>query len=129
MFDHKFFNFKGKTPKDTVTTKKISLIINDGVKIDGLKNDNNYNKLNPINISIKDSELNYIMLRYNRRYKYRVVITNLLFSSSVTQGTNIIFVSCNSLNDPRDALINRKLYKTLGIADINPKEELQKTKV
>ena len=35
------------------------------------------------------------------------------------QDTNVIFLICNGLNDARDSLINRKLYKSLGVININ----------
>ena len=115
--------------KKTVGTKKnISLILIDEVKIGGLKNYNVYNELNHVDISIRGSELNSFLSRYNRRYKYWVVRNNLLFSSSVTQDTNVIFVSCNGLNDAKDVLINGKLYKTPGVVNINQIEEWQKLK-
>ena len=100
--------------RQTAGTKKNFFMLNDHVKIDGLKNYNNYDKLN-VDITIRDSKLSSFLLTYNRLYKYRVVINNLLFSFCVTKDINIIFVSCNGLNDPKDALINRKLYKELLI--------------
>ena len=31
------------------------------------------------------------------------------------QNTNVTFITCNGLSDAREALINSKLYKTLGV--------------
>ena len=72
----------------------------DQIKIGGLQNFNRYDKLNPVDISIKDSEVNTFLSRY-RRYKYRFVIDNLLFKSALTNNTNIIFVSCNGVNESK----------------------------
>ena len=72
--------------KGTVGTKEMSHVLADEVKKGGLQNYNVYNKLNLVDISIRDSNLNAFLSRYNRRYKYRFIISNLLFSSSVTQG-------------------------------------------
>lgn len=72
--------------KGTVGAKEMSHVLADEVKKGGLQNYNIYNKLNPVDISIRDSNLNAFLSRYNRRYKYRFIISNLLFSSSVTQG-------------------------------------------
>ena len=35
------------------------------------------------------------------------------------QDTNVIFLICNELNDARDSLINGKLYKSIGVININ----------
>ena len=106
----------------------MSFTLVDEVKIGGLQNYNVSNKLNPVYISIRDSELNAFLSRYHRRYKYRFIINNLLFSSSVTQDTKITFTSCNGLNDTKETLLSRKLFKTLGVININQIEEWQKLK-
>ena len=91
----------------------------DQVKIEGLQNFDTYEKLNPVDISIRDSKVNSFLARY-RRYKYWFVIDNLLFSSALINNTNIIFVSCNGLNEVKELLINSKLFETLGV--IKPSE-------
>ena len=60
--------------------------------------------------------------------KYRFIIDNLLISSSVAQDTNVIFLICNGLKNARDSLINRKLYKSLGIININEIRDWTKIK-
>ena len=106
----------------------MSFTLVDEVKIGGLQNYNVYYKLNPVDISLRDSELNAFLSRYHRRYKYWLIINNLLFSSSVTQDTNVIFISCNGLNDAKETLVNGKIFKTLGVININQIEESQKLK-
>ena len=106
----------------------MSFTLVDEVKTGGLQNYNVYYKLNPVDISLGDSELNAFLSRYHRRYKYWLIINNLLFSSSVTQDTNVIFISCNGLNDAKETLVNGKIFKTLGVIDINQTEEWQKLK-
>ena len=101
----------------------MSFTLVDEVKIGGLQNYNVYYKLNPVDISLGDSELNAFLSRYHRRYKYWLIINNLLFSSSVTQDTNVIFISCNGLNNAKETLVNGKIFKTLGVIDINQTEE------
>ena len=51
----------------------------DQVKIGALQNFDTYDNLNPVDIIIRDSEVNSFLARC-RRYKYRFVIDNLLFS-------------------------------------------------
>ena len=46
-------------------------------------------------------------------------MTNLLFSASVTNSTNIIFISFNGLNDAKESLINGKLYKAISIINLD----------
>ena len=42
----------------------------------------------------------------------------MLFSSSLTDDTNFIFISCSGLNDAIKALINVKLIQTLGVINL-----------
>ena len=95
----------------------MSCEIIDQIKIGGPQNCDRFDKLNLVDISIKDSKVNTFLSRY-RRYKYRFVIENLLFSSVLTNNTNVIFVSCNGLNEAKESLINGKLFKTLGVVNI-----------
>ena len=95
----------------------MSYKIIDQIKIGGLQNFDRYDKLNPVDISIKDSKVNTFLSRY-RRYKYQFVIDNLLFSSALTNSLNVIFISCNGLNEAKESLINGKLFKTLNVVNI-----------
>ena len=52
----------------------------------------------------------------------------MLFSSSLTNDTNIIFVSCNGLNEAKNALINCKLFKSIGVINLNEIEQWKKVK-
>ena len=98
-------------------------------RIVGLQNYNLDEKLNPIEINICDSEIQGKLSRYGtQRYKYRFIVDSLLISSSVLQGTNMIFLICNGLNDTRDSLINGKLYKGIGVININEIKDWTKLK-
>ena len=46
----------------------------------------------------------------------------------VVQDTNVIFLICNGLNDARDSLINRKLYKSIGVINISKIKNCTKLK-
>ena len=62
-------------------------------RIFGIQNFELFDKLNPINIQIRDSKINLKLTKYsNKIYKYRFIITNLLLSSSIEQDTNVIFL-------------------------------------
>ena len=54
---------------------------------------------------------------YGKKYKYRFIANNLIFSSSIQQETNVIFIITNGSNDTKEILINGKLFQ--GIAVIN----------
>ena len=56
----------------------------DEIRIVGLQNYNVYEKLNPIEISIRVSEIQGKLSRYGtQQYKYCFIIDSLLISSSV----------------------------------------------
>ena len=54
--------------------------IRDEVKILGLQTFERYEKLNPVETSIKESEINTFLSRFKCN-KYRLIINNLLFNS------------------------------------------------
>ena len=99
----------------------------DHVKIGGLQNFGRYDKLNPVEISVRDSEITTYLSRY-QRYKYQFIIDNLLFSSALTNNTNVILVSCNGLNEAKESLIYGKLFKTLGVIKLTEIEFWDKIK-
>ena len=101
----------------------------DEFRIVGLQNDNLDEKLNPIEINIRDSQIQGKLSRYGTRcYKYCFIVDSLLISSSVVQDTNVIFWICNGLNDARGSLINGKLYKSIGVININELKDWAKLK-
>ena len=124
------FSILSTKPKRKVGSKgKISYQIVDEIRIVGLQNYNIYEKLNPIEINVRNTEIQGKLSTYgNQRYKHRFTINRLLISSSVVQDTNAIFLICNGLNDARDSLINGKLYKSLGIININETRDWTKIK-
>ena len=62
----------------------MSYEIKNEFRIFGIQNFELFEKLNPINIQIRDSKINSKLAKYsNERYKYRFIITNLLLSSSI----------------------------------------------
>ena len=101
----------------------------DEIRIVGLQNYNIYEKLNPIEINIRDSEIQGKLSKYGtQRYKYCFIIDGLLISSLVVQNTNVILLICNGLSDARDSLINGKLYKSLAVININEIRDWTKIK-
>ena len=79
------------------------------------KNYNVHEKLNPIEINIRASEIQGKLSIYGtQRYKYCFITDSLLIISLVVQDANVILLICNGLNDARDSLMNGKLYKSFG---------------
>ena len=50
---------------------------------------------------------------------YHFLANNLLFSTSITNSTNVVFISCTGLNNAKEALINSKIYKIIGIINLD----------
>ena len=80
----------------------------------GLQNFVNYDRLNPIDVSLDSNEIIEKLVKY-KEFKYRFLIENLLFSSNLENDTDVIFVTCDGLLDVKEALINPKVYKTLEL--------------
>ena len=102
----------------------MSYQIVDEIWIVGLQNYNVFEKINPLK-SIST------IVKYKGNYQDMVpndINISLLISSSVVQDTNVIFLIFNGLNDSRDSLINRELYKSLGVININKIRDWTKIK-
>ena len=115
------FLILSKKPKRKIGSKgKMSYQIIDEIKIVGLQNRSLNEKLNPVEITIHDSEIQSKLSRHgNQRYEYRFIVNSLLISSSMAQETNVIFLILNGLNDARTSLINGKIYKSIGVVNVN----------
>ena len=101
----------------------------DQFKTAGLQNYNVFEKLNPIEINTRDRKIQEKLSRYGtQRYKYRFIVGSLLISSSVVQDMNVIFLIRSGRHDARDSLINRKVYKSIGVININEIKDWTKLK-
>ena len=65
----------------------MSNVIIDEVKIGGLQSFDKYDKLNPVEVSIRDSEVNAFLSKYSKNYKYRFIINNLLVNTTLGKET------------------------------------------
>ena len=124
------FSILSTKPKRKVGSKtKISYQLADKIRIVGLQYYDLDEKLNSIEIKIRDSKIQGKLSRYGTQlYKYLFILDSLLISSSVVQDTNVIFLICNGLNNARDSLINWKLYTSLGVINISGIKDWTKTK-
>lgn len=84
----------------------------DSILINGLQSYNKFETLNPVEISIKSNTIVADLNRY-KCYMYYFLMNSFLFSASATNNTNVIFISCNGLNDAKESLIHGKIYKQL----------------
>ena len=101
-------------------------IINE-ININGLQNFEKYSSLNPIEIHVSDNDIISTLTKY-KNYKYCFIITGLLFSWSVINDINVVFITCNGLKDSRKALINGKIYNALEINNISQIKNWDKIK-
>ena len=124
------FSILSTKPKRKVGSKtKISYQLADKIRIVGLQYYDLDEKLNSIEIKIRDSKLQGKLSRYGTQlYKYLFILDSLLISSLVVQDTNVIFLICNGLNNARDSLINWKLYTSLGVINISGIKDWTKIK-
>ena len=108
-------------PKRRISSKeKVSYQIIGEIKIVGLLNRSLNEKLNPVKITIHDCEIQSKLLRNgNQRYKYHFIVNSLFISSSIVQEINVIFLISNGLNNVSTSLIKRKIYKSIGVLNVN----------
>ena len=120
-------NLEGKTPIETTDNKIYNLSIlsvekdrkmpkiEKEITIEALQAFDKYQKLNPIEIQITDGDIfKELTLYKNAKVKYKFVPNSILFSSSVQQETEVIFLAVNGLNEARDLLLNGKAIKVIG---------------
>ena len=79
----------------------------DTIRIFGLQNFYNYSRLNPIEITIDSNSIIEMLSKY-KRYKFRFIIESLQFSARVQNDTEVIFITCDSLTEAKNVLINSK---------------------
>ena len=109
------FNFGLLSSKKnkTIGEKRKMLEIIDTIKILGLQVETK-NYLNPINISLNTNNVIQQLTKYNK-YRYRFVLESFLLSSNFENETGVILLTCNGLSYAKEALINSKIEKALGV--------------
>ena len=124
------FSILSTKPKRKVgSQRKMSYQLVDEFRIIGLQNYNLDEKWNAIEINIRDSKIQGKISSYGtQRYKYCFIVDSLLISSSIVQDTNVIFLICNGFNNARDSLISGKLYRSIGVININEIKDSTKLK-
>ena len=101
--------------------RKMELEIVNEIPIIGIQN-LEFNVLNPIYVTINSDEI-ISKLRLYKNNKFRFVLNNLVFSSNLTNQTDVIIVAVNGLADAKQALIIKDkkptLKSILGICFLN----------
>ena len=101
--------------------RKMKVEIVDEIPILGIQN-SEFNVLNPIYISINsDNIISKLQLYKNNRFRF--VLNNFVFSSNLTNQTDVIIIAVNGLADAKQALIIKDnkpiLESTLGVCFLN----------
>ena len=117
---NKVFNFgilQSKKNKTIGEKIPMTLELIDTIRILGIQ-DKDHDSLNPINISVSSDTVIQELTKY-RKYRYRIVLESLLFSLNIENETDVNFVSCDGLANVKEALINSKLGRVLGVCYLN----------
>ena len=67
-----------------------------------------YERMIPIEVNL-DSNFIIEKLSSYKKFKYRFLIEDLLFTSNLENKTDVIFVTCNSLTNANEVLINSNI--------------------
>lgn len=100
----------------TMPTAKSRRRIVDSIKIIGFESFQNYEKLNPITITIENNKL--VSYLANKNFYFNFTLDSVLLSAAFTNESDVIHVTCSGLTDAKYSLINRQLVKTLGQINI-----------
>ena len=100
----------------------------DQIIIKDFQNFAQYEKINPVDIRLTDPELHSKLLYYSKKYRYRFLANNSLFSSAIEDDISTIFITTNGLNDTKNFIINGKFYQGIGIIYLSEIENWDKIK-
>ena len=111
-----------RTEKSGIGNKrKMKNEIVDEIPILGIQN-SEFNVLNPIYISISSNNI-VSRLQLYKNNRFRFVLNSLLFSSNITNETDVIIITANGLSETKQALIIKNntpvLESTLGVCFLN----------
>ena len=90
----------------------------DTIIVKALQSYDKYSTLNPLEINLNYNYLSKIIHDY-KGFTFEVRLINVLFSSSLENDAQNIFIVCHNLNSAKKALINNKIYSLLGIINLN----------
>ena len=97
--------------------KRKKTVVLETILVKALQNYDKYTVLNPLEVILRSNYLNQKINDYEG-FTFKDILRNLLFSSSITNDTQNIFVTCRNLNSAKKALINGKIYDVLGVVNL-----------
>ena len=106
----------GKVTRNGQKRKMVE--VTDTIIVKALQSYDKYSTLNPLEINLNSNYLSKIIHDY-KGFTFEVRLINVLFSSSLENDTQNIFIVCHNLNSTKKALINNKIYSLLGIINLN----------
>ena len=74
--------------------------------------------LNPIQIEIEDDRVINTLQKY-KNVIYKITPLGLLLPATVTNDTNLIFITAKELNGVKPSILDDKAYNLLAITDLN----------
>ena len=90
----------------------------DFISIHGQQNFEDNAEINLIQIKIENDKIQNMFKKYKKK-SVKFSLEGLLFSSAIKNETEKIFITVGGLMDAKCGLINRKLYQTIGVTNLN----------
>ena len=90
----------------------------DFISIRGQQNFEDNSEINPIEIKTGNNKIQNMFKKYKKN-SVKFNPEGLLFLSAIKNETEKIFVTVGGLMDVKYGLINRKLYQTIGVINLN----------
>ena len=116
------------TPKLTKTGQNRKMVeVIDTVIVKDLQSYDKYSTLNPVEINLNSKYMSKIIDDY-KGLTFEVILINVLFSSSIKNDTQNVFITCQNLDSSKKALINNKIYGILGIINLREIKKWDKMK-
>ena len=107
------------TEKLTRNDQKRKMVeVIDTIIVKALQSYDKYSTLSPLEINLNSNYLSKIIHDY-KGFTFEERLINVLFSSSLENDTQNIFIVCHNLNSAKKALINNKIYSLFGIINLN----------
>ena len=106
------------TEKLTTAEQKRKMVdIAETFLIKALQSYDKYTTLNTLEVNLRSNYLNQKINDY-KGFVYEVMLKNMLFSSSIKNNAQNIFITCQNLISAKKVLINGKIYYLLGIINL-----------
>ena len=90
----------------------------DFISVQGQQSFEEEGEINPIEIKIENDKIQNIFEKH-KKYVPRFRLEDLLFSSSIKNDAEKIFLKTNGLLDAKYSLINGILYQVIGVMNLN----------